>query len=215
MGDEFFEVLNGYAASGAAAGQAGEVGGVQAEFHHAGFHARRHITGAGRVRRHGQPADRRLHALARRLGLQLGGGAGAGFRSFPVFLRRWGIETEACGVLFAGFEVTEHRADRVALIKFDQELFHPAREGWKSSWSNLMRATLSARCSVTSKPAKRTPHASVSMPQRRKKTGKERKPAPAPPPSCKPRRRVSACSRRSAGCPCRRTRPAPVICRRA
>ena len=63
MGEEFFEILDGDAARGAAAGQAGQVGGVQAQFVHARFHAR--ATCNWRRRRWpgtGSPRTRGLHA---------------------------------------------------------------------------------------------------------------------------------------------------------
>ncbi len=62
VGDEFLEVLNGHAARRAAAGDAREVGGVQAEFVHARLEPRRKIAGTGGVRGHRQAADGRLDA---------------------------------------------------------------------------------------------------------------------------------------------------------
>ena len=61
-GEEFLEVLDRHAPRRAAAGDAREVGGVQAEFVHARLHPRRHEARARRMRRHRQAAHGGLHA---------------------------------------------------------------------------------------------------------------------------------------------------------
>ena len=65
LGDEFFEILDGHAARRAAAGDAREIGGVQAEFVHARLHPRRDVARAGRMRRHRQAAHGRLDTWCR------------------------------------------------------------------------------------------------------------------------------------------------------
>jgi len=71
VGEIFFKILDGHAAGGAAASDAGEVGGVQAQFVHARFHSRRHIAGPGGVRWHGQAANGGLNALSLTVGCGL------------------------------------------------------------------------------------------------------------------------------------------------
>ena len=64
--DEFLEILDGHAPRRAAAGDAGEIGGVQAEFVHARLEPRRKIACARGIRRHRQTAHGRLHASSLR-----------------------------------------------------------------------------------------------------------------------------------------------------
>jgi len=66
---KFFEILNRHPASSAAAGQTCEVGGVKAEFVHAGLHAWRHVARARCIRGHGQTAHGRLDGYSLRRGL--------------------------------------------------------------------------------------------------------------------------------------------------
>ena len=117
IGDELLEVLDRDAAGGAAAGDARQIGRVQTEFMHARLHARRHVAGAGGIRRDRQTAHGRLHAFPDAVGrnpIRIG-------IAVSVAVARRGIQSETRGIFLAGFEITEHRADGIALAQFDQE----------------------------------------------------------------------------------------------
>ena len=133
LGDEFLEVLDGHAAGRAAAGDAGEIGGVQAELVHARLHARGQIAGAGGMGGHGQPAARwappgpvwRSRASRFRLVTVAGGG-------FIGHLRGRGAEYRGPARAASSsldFQIAEHRAHGIALLHFDDQFRDCAAAG--------------------------------------------------------------------------------------
>ena len=130
---EALEILDGDTTTRPAAGHAGEVGGAEAEFGHARFHARGKESGAAGVGGDGKALDRRLR-FVRLLDLGLGhaflfrfirGTGRHGARGLPVGSVFFRFEiAHALGISIGNFEVAERRADRIALpfhgAEFDQ-----------------------------------------------------------------------------------------------
>ena len=128
LGEKFLEVLDGHAPRRAAAGDAREVGGVQAEFVHPRFHPRRHEARSGGVRRHRQSAHGRLDAGFFRCAC---GRRGVAVGFFGDRHRRGRIKPGTPGFFVGDFEKAEGRADGVALPDLHEQLRHlpSARRG--------------------------------------------------------------------------------------
>ena len=117
--DEFFEILDGHAPRRAAAGDASEVGGMQTEFVHARFHARRHVARAGGIRGHRQSANGWFDMPAGFDGpLDYFGVVTVGRSSGWIV-----THAEAIGVFLGDFQISEHRADGITFVQLDQQLF--------------------------------------------------------------------------------------------
>ena len=100
---------------------------MQTQFHHARFHARRHVAGTGGIGRDRQTPHSWLNSLSHgfRMGFANGIGIGLGFVAILVGHRS--VQTEAGGILLAGFEIAEHRTDGIAFVKLDQEFLDASR----------------------------------------------------------------------------------------
>ncbi len=112
LGEKFFKIFDGHAACGAAAGDPGKVGGVEAEFTHPGFHAWGEKAGAGGVSGDGKASDSGLNA-------GILGGSGEGVCGVGV-IRGWGgmgrgVEACSSGLGFRDIEKAEDGADGVTL----------------------------------------------------------------------------------------------------
>ena len=105
---EALEVFDGDAAAGAAAWNAREVGGAEAEFRHAGFHPRGHVGHAARVGGDGEAAGDGGFDFLR-------GGVGFGALLLGLAAGLFVIgEPEALGFGGIDFDLPEDGADRVA-----------------------------------------------------------------------------------------------------
>ena len=121
---EALEVFDGDAAAGSAAGNSRKVGGAEAEFDHAGFHAWRHVGDASRVGGHGQSAGHGGFHFLR--------GRGVIFDSFlgRLVARFFHlIESEALGFLGTDFDLAEDCADGIAGADLGGEFFDRAGAG--------------------------------------------------------------------------------------
>ena len=126
IGEELFEVLDGDAAPGPAAGHAREVGGVDAELGHARLQPGRHVARAGGVGRNRQATDRWADRLVRVVPLHRPDGAAHGF----VFRRLEGIaDAEAGRFGGADFEDAELGSHGVAFLLAGKPLDHLAAGG--------------------------------------------------------------------------------------
>ena len=112
---------------GAAAGDAREVRGAQADLVHARLEARGNVAGPGGVRRHGQAAHGGLHAGATE-GTGVMGGLAFVFMA-AVWNGRLVIETQAGGFLGGGFDLAEHGADDITLVQLGGKADHAAGAG--------------------------------------------------------------------------------------
>ena len=109
LGEKLFKIFDGHAACGAASGDPREVGGVEAEFTHPGFHAWGEKAGAGGVSGDGKASDGGLNA-------GILGGRGEGVCGASV-ISGWGRGVEACssGLGFGDIEKAEDGTDGVTL----------------------------------------------------------------------------------------------------
>ena len=98
---------------------------MQSQLIHARLHAGRHVAGAGGVRRHRQAPHRRLDHMPF-AGCALGSGLGDGFGRRRGLRRRGGVQAEPSRNFLADFQITQHRADRVTFIPFDEPLLDVA-----------------------------------------------------------------------------------------